>query len=95
MIKINLSPVRAEFKTNLSITGTVITLNGEQFDLSLLGDGGSAYHEELGMVSRSGDDYECTVKLFHGRAAPQDTRFPMPLEIISDYTHKYEAGVFK
>ena len=94
MIKINLSPVRSDTKTELSVVGTVVTLGNEDFDLSLLEDGATATHEKLGAVSRTGDDYELTVRLAHGRSAPESTRFPAALEITGDYSHGYEFGEF-
>lgn len=93
-MKINLSPIRGYFKTELSVTGSIITLNGEEFDLSLLEDGATAEHEKLGKVSRSVNDYELTVVQLHGKDAPEETRFPEPLNITGDYTHDYEAGEF-
>lgn len=93
-MKINLSPVRGEVKTELSVTGSTITLNGEEFNLSLLEDGATAEHGKLGMVSRSGNDYELTVVQWHGKNASEEVRFPKPLTITGDYTHEYEAGEF-
>lgn len=89
MIKINLSPVGSGVKTELSVKGSVITLNSETFDLSLLEDGARAQHEKLGLVTRTGNDYELTMILTHGRNAPHETRFPEPLEITGDYKHEY------
>ena len=93
MIKVNLSPVRAGAKTELSVKGLTITLNGEVFNLSLLEDGASAQHEKLGTVTRRGNDYELTVTLSHGKDAPHATRFPESLEITGDYTHEYDFEV--
>ena len=83
MIKINLSPVRSDTKTELTVVGTVITLNNEEFDLSLLADGATATHEKLGAVTRIGNDYELTVIMTHGRNAPLATRYPPALEITN------------
>lgn len=92
MIKINLSPVRAESKTALSVSGCIVTLNGKPFDLSLLEDGATAEHEKLGKVKRTGEDYELTVALHHGKDAPDSTRFPVPLEVTGEYIHNYNFG---
>jgi hypothetical protein len=92
MIKINLSPVRGFIKTELSFTGSVLTLNGIEYDLSLLDDGAKVVHPVLGEVTRTGDDYELTVTLIHGRNASESVRFPEPLLIDGDYTHEYEEG---
>lgn len=79
-LTINLSPVRKDCNpTSMSITGTILTINGIEYDLSLLEDQAIAEHEILGTVSRTGDSYECTVVLPHGYNAPTETRFPAPI----------------
>tara|TARA_R110000851_G_scaffold319455_1_gene483891 strand:- start:81 stop:368 length:288 start_codon:yes stop_codon:yes gene_type:complete len=93
MIKVNLSPVRADAKTELRVKGSTVTLNCETFDLSLLEDGASAQHEKLGIVTRMDKDYELTVMLTHGKDSPHETRFPSALEITGDYTHEYDFEV--
>lgn len=75
----NLSPVRSEEETSASINGTVLTVNGTDYDLSELPEGATAQHPELGKVTRVGDEYECTIKLGHGSNAPEETRFPEPI----------------
>lgn len=81
-ITINLSPIRAEAETTASLTGTVLTLNGVDYDLAELPDGAVAEHPELGTVTRNGDVYECTIRLTHGANAPEATRFPTPIVLI-------------
>lgn len=81
-IKIKLSPVRSDGETKVSVTGTVLTLNGVEYDLSELPDGATAWHPVLGTVARNGDSYECTVILGHGPNAPHETRFPEPITLI-------------
>lgn len=81
-LTLNLSPVRSDEETVASLTGTVLTLNGIDYDLSLLTDGATAQHPELGTVTRDGDEYVCTVRLGHGSNAPYETRFPEPLVSI-------------
>jgi hypothetical protein len=92
MIKINLSPVRGFEKTKLSVNGLVVTINGTDYDLILLDDGAKVVHPVMGEVTRTGDDYELTVTLIHGRNALEPVRFPEPLLIDGDYTHDYETG---
>lgn len=94
MIRINFSPTRGYEKTSLSVSGTILTLNNEEFDLSLLEDGLSATHEKLGLVARNGNDYSLTVKLYHGKNAPHEARFPESVEVSTSYTHEYESGDF-
>ena len=90
MIKINLNPVFFAPKTDIKTVGTLLTLNGVDYELSDLQDGAEANHPVLGRVTRTGDDYEMTVILGHGTQAPEAVRFPVPLEITSDFTFDYE-----
>ena len=85
MIKINLSPVRNETETQASWVAPVLTVNNEPYDLSALEDGAThSGHPVLGEVTRSGDTYECTIMLGHGKNAPEATRFPAPLSVTQD-----------
>ncbi len=85
MIKINLSPVRSETETQASWATPVLTVNNEPYDLSALEDGAThSGHPVLGEVSRTGDDYECTLMLSHGKKAPEATRFPAPLTVTQN-----------
>jgi hypothetical protein len=89
MIKVNFSPVRSGKKTELSASSSTITLNGKSFDLSLLEDGATAEHDQLGLVTRNGSDYEVTVALYHGKDAPEETRFPKPVELSGLYEYDF------
>jgi len=96
MIKINFSPVRADEKTTASILGTVLTLNGQVYDLSELPDGATAQHPVLGEVRRNANIYELSMPLNHGANAPELTRFPEPVEITEnewalEYTYNEEV----
>lgn len=93
MIKINLSPRFEGDKTEASINGTVLTLNGTEYDLAQLPDGATAEHPDLGKVSRNGDDYELTILLTHGFTAPESVRFPQPIEVTeSTWSLEYVYG---
>lgn len=81
-LTINLSPTRADYETTASLSGTVLTINGVDYDLALLPDGAIADHPDLGRVTRIGDVYECTIRLTHGASAPEATRFPQPIVLI-------------
>ena len=81
MIKINFSPVRADEKTAATLSGSILTVNGEAFDLSLIEDGATVDHPVIKNCTRTGDDYELTLTLNHGPNAPEETRFPEPVEI--------------
>jgi len=75
-LKLNLSPVRSDEETTASVNGTVLTVNGTDYNLSELPDGATAQHPDLGKVTRNGDEYECTIRLGHGPNALYETRFP-------------------
>jgi uncharacterized protein involved in tellurium resistance len=94
MIKINLNPVRGFKKTEIIVSGLIVKIDGVDYDLSLLNDGFKVIHQEIGTVSRVGDDYELTVKITHGKNAMNSVRFPSPLLITANYNHEYEAGEF-
>ncbi|RUR52682.1 hypothetical protein [Vreelandella populi] len=78
-ITLKLSPMRTDNETKVSVSGTILTVNGIDYDLSEVPDGAIATHSVLGRVSRSGDEYECAVILGHGPNAPHETRFPQPI----------------
>jgi len=92
-LKLNLSPVRSDEPTTASVNGTVLTVNGTDYDLSELPDGAIAQHPELGKVTRKGDDYECAIKLGHGKNAPEETRFPEPI-VLTDYSGDIKLPVY-
>jgi len=88
MINIKLSPVVSNERPKLiNWESPVLTIGVETFDLSELPDGATAQHPTLGKVERSGDDYECTVILYHpsqhknaeGVCASYEQRFPDPV----------------
>tara|TARA_R100000152_G_C6782307_1_gene219811 strand:- start:40540 stop:40941 length:402 start_codon:yes stop_codon:yes gene_type:complete len=85
MLTINLSPVRSdEPQPKVSYAAPVLTVDGIDYDLSELPDGATAEHPVLGQVSRTGSDYELTLRLPHGPRAPEITRFPVPIEVNVD-----------
>ncbi len=97
MIKINLSPVRADVKTEASLSGLIITVGGEAFDLSLIEDGATIQHSVIQNCTRTGDDYELTITLAHGYTAPEETRFPVAQDAednwVLDYVFEIEPEV--
>ncbi|MGP9656497.1 hypothetical protein ACT3S5_00395 [Halomonas sp. AOP31-B1-25] len=78
-LTLNLSPISSDKEATIALAGTVLTVNGTDYDLSELPDGAEVKHPELRMVKRNGDNYECTVRLGHGPNAPHETRFPEPI----------------
>lgn len=96
MIKLNFSPVNEDVKTECSIRGTVITVDGETTDLSTLPDGATGSTDKLMEVTRTGDDYEVTIKLAHLTNAPRETRFPEAIEVTEEsFTLDYNFGSVK
>lgn len=97
-LTLNLSPISREKETTASLAGTVLTLNGTDYDLSELPDGAVAQHPELGKVTRNGDEYECTIRLGHPSQqwqpkegepmtmvrASEAMRFPEPIVVTAD-----------
>ncbi|TAN80882.1 MAG: hypothetical protein EYR95_18985 [Phormidium sp. SL48-SHIP] len=85
MLKLHLSPVSSdESQPTVNWTAPILTVDGIPYDLSELPDGATAQHPVLGQVSRTGSDYEATLKLTHGPNAPEATRFPEPIEVTQD-----------
>ena len=68
----------------VSWNAPVLTVDGLQYDLSLLEDGATAQHEVLLSVSRDKNDYSVTLALPHGANAPESTRFPSPSIVSQD-----------
>jgi len=97
MIKINLSPVRADVKTEASLSGLILTVDGEAFDLSLIEDGATIQHSVIQNCTRTGGDYELTITLAHGHTAPEETRFPVAQDAadgwVLDYVFEIEQEV--
>lgn len=97
-LTLNLSPVRSDEETVASLAGTVLSVNGTDYDLSELPDGATAQHPDLGTVKRNGDEYECAICLGHpfeewqpkeGAThtmirASEAMRFPEPIIITTD-----------
>ena len=92
-LTLNLSPVRADEETTASANGTVLNVNGTDYDLSELPDGATAQHSDLGTVKRTGDHYECSIRLGHGPNAPHETRFPEPI-VLENHNGPVELPLY-
>lgn len=93
MIKFNFSPVRADNKTAIRVSGSTVIVNGTDFDLSQIPDGATVDHPVIQNCTRTGDDYELTLQITHGPNAPYETRFPEPVEVTDaewEYDYIYE-----
>lgn len=92
-LTLNLSPVRSDDETTASLSGTVLTVNDTDYDLSELPDGATAQHPVLGTVKRDGSEYECTIILGHGPNAPHETRFPAPI-VLENHSGPIELPLY-
>lgn len=87
MLTINFSP---QFNVNgqqvMSWNSPVLTIDNEDYDLSLIPDGGSAQTEGvLRYAERNGDDYEVLILLNNSfNNCPYETRFPEQQVITED-----------
>ena len=90
-MKIILHPSRREEAATLIKAGDVLTFNGASLDLSALPAGATLPREAIACdwiaddVTRD-EAGELTVPLVlpHGANAPEETRFPVPLENVPD-----------
>lgn len=90
-MKIILSPVRMDTELTVSKSGDTLTINGEAFDFSGVPNGATLPREAIacywiaGPVERDNKGI-LTVPLIlpHGANAPEETRFPKPLEDVAD-----------
>lgn len=92
-VVLTFSPVAGIQETFANLNGTVLTVNGTDYDLSKLPDGATAQHPELGTVKRHGDEYECTIMLGHGADAPYETRFPASI-VLENYSGPIELPLY-
>ena len=69
---------------HVSLIGSVLTLNGSEYVLSVIPNGARVKHPLLGIETRlSCDNYECIIRFGHGPNAPHETRFPEPIVLES------------
>lgn len=87
---ISLSPVRMDETLTASITGDVLTLNGEAFDFTQLPEGATLPAEAIasdwitGPVSRIDGDLHLTLRLPHGPNPSEAVSFPRPMVVMVD-----------
>lgn len=85
MLTINFTPQRND-KGQLVVNWNdpLLTVDGIEYDLSLIPDGATVEHEILLKVERSSTDYSVELLLPHGGNAPLTTRFPQPLVVTEN-----------
>jgi hypothetical protein len=86
-MQISFSPMRRDDRPELSVSGDVLTINGEEFDFSGVPDGATLPQEAVACdwlasdVERIGGVLHLTLILPHGADAPQEALFPEPLSV--------------
>lgn len=89
-MRITYSPVEGLPAAEMSVEGETLTINGTDYDFSALGEGEIIPFLTLGEplivsdVTRVAGVVEITVILPHGPSAITETRFPDPVEIMTD-----------
>jgi hypothetical protein len=87
---LTLSPARGDAPNTLEKQGDTLIVNGEAFDFGFLAEGDTLRREAVSGdwlasdVTRTGGELALTVVLPHGAYAPQETRFPAPLNVSTD-----------
>ncbi|WP_193748203.1 hypothetical protein [Leisingera sp. ANG-M1] len=90
MFKINWTPVRRDAALAVAKQGSALVINGEVFDFTALPDGASLPQAAVGCewlasdVENAGGAVCLTLCLPHGSDAPEETRFPQPVETAED-----------
>lgn len=92
LMKINLYPVVVDEVLCVVKQGDVLTVNGEVFDFSIMGDGGelpqsaisSAWFIQEGKVSRTGGELELTLRIPLPSNYSPEQAFPEPLLSVPD-----------
>lgn len=85
-MKINLKPIRYDKELTLVKNGKTLTLNGDEFDLSVIPEGATLPNGAIDSIWFAGDvvcgddgELELTLLLPHGANAPEETLFPEPI----------------
>lgn len=87
---ITLTPVRRAAPLSLSRTGDVLTINGQDYDLSGIPEGATLPRDAVACdllasdIERTGGVLHLTLMLPHGPDAPEATRFPAPITLSTD-----------
>ena len=85
-MKITLSPIAANKTTTVSLAGLILTIDGVDYDLSVIPVGGQADGEApfIGVVTRD----ECTIQYFYDSSLAE----PNQSTDINDYTFDVVDG---
>lgn len=90
-MKINLSPQRRDDSLpEVTLSGTILTINGDELDLSDIPEGATYPNASdlnpwlTDSIERSEGDFELTILLPHGANPEQYQAFPEPLIVTED-----------
>lgn len=87
-MKIILSPIASDYETTIHVSGLIVTVDGTQYDLSVIPEGGQAEPEEgepfVGIITRD----EVTVRYHYNSA----TAHPKQSTEWADYTFEVTSG---
>lgn len=89
-MRIKLSPVRRDETIAVSLTGDVLTINGQPFDFTQLPEGATLPAEAIdsehfaGPVERIDGELHLTLRLPHGPNPSQAVAFPQPITVTAD-----------
>jgi hypothetical protein len=89
-MNIDFSPMRRDIKLSLSRQDDVLTLNGEDLDLSLLPEGATLPQSAVasdwiaGDITRKDGVLRVPLVLPHGANAPEETRFATSISVQKD-----------
>lgn len=89
---INLTPIRADWmQPTVSVAGDVLTVAGDVLDFSQLAEGGSLPPDAVdcpwvveAYITRKGGAVVVTLLLPIGPNAPEESRFPSPINMTFD-----------
>ena len=88
-MQIHFSPMRRDGRLTASVSGDVLTINGEAFDFGPITEGATLPREAVSSewlasdVERTGGEIVLTLICPHGANAPEATRFPQPVTVAS------------
>ncbi len=87
---IYLSPMRRDAPIEVSVSGDILSIDGEAFDFSAIREGETLSQQDAGCpwlagdVTRSGGEIILTLILPHGPNAPAETLFPTAISVTTD-----------
>lgn len=87
---ITFTPQRRDDRLTLARAGDTLLINGDPLDLSAIPEGATLPRDAIDCdwiasdIERIGGTLHLTIVLPHGPAAPQETLFPGPIDVVAD-----------